>query len=434
MNLDVIQLFTPFFFVFIALEFFWLRRQGKAYYRLNDSIADLGTGVISQLAGVFYRVLIVACFAWVNQNWSLQVLVAGFPAVPDGNPFGGPGWPVNLLSWVLVFLAIDFAYYWAHRHCHEVNFLWATHVVHHSSEEYNLSVALRQSALQGLFTLFYYLPLAFIGVTWQMYVMCYGLNLIYQFFIHTRAVGKLHPWIEAVWNTPSHHRVHHGVNPKYQDKNYAGVFILWDRLFGTYQPEEEEVVYGITVPFRSWNPLWANLHVWKSMFRDAAHTQRWADKLKVFFAAPGWKPADLGPAIVPQEVSVDSFRKFDVPASRSLLAYAAVQFVAASLMGVVLLELAPKVGLWPLVGPAFYVVLTLNNLGGVLERRQWALWSEMARLLALPAVAAVGFGLGWGVPLWAVGVAAAFAGVALAWLWAVRAELTEPAEPQMATA
>jgi sterol desaturase/sphingolipid hydroxylase (fatty acid hydroxylase superfamily) len=136
-------------------------------------------------------------------------------------------------------ILVDLAYYFSHRYAHEINVLWAGHVVHHSSEEYNLAVALRQSSLHGLFSWIFYAPLAVLGMPWQLFVACNALNLVYQFWIHTRAVGKLGRVAEYILNTPSHHRVHHGVNPKYQDRNYAGVFITWDRLFGTFVVEEE---------------------------------------------------------------------------------------------------------------------------------------------------------------------------------------------------
>lgn len=171
---------------------------------------------------------------------------------------GFPGFATDiaaLASWAVVFVLVDLAYYWSHRFAHEVNILWAGHVVHHSSEEYNLPVALRQSSLHGLMSWIFYMPLAAIGVPWRMFVTCNAINLVYQFWIHTRAVGQMGSLTEAVMNTPSHHRVHHGVNPKYQDKSYAGVFIVFDRWFWSFQAEEEEPVYGITKPLQSWNPL-----------------------------------------------------------------------------------------------------------------------------------------------------------------------------------
>src|SRR5690606_2916885 len=158
-----------------------------------------------------------------------------------------------------------------------------------------------------------YMPLAFAGVPWRMFVACNALNLIYQFWIHTRAVGRLSPLGEYILNTPSHHRVHHGVNPKYQDKNYAGVFIVFDRWFGTCQVEEEEPVYGITKPLKSWNPLWANVHVFVQIAEDAWRSPRWRDKLRIVFGRPGWRPPELGEVERPREVSAETFEKYDPP-------------------------------------------------------------------------------------------------------------------------
>jgi alkylglycerol monooxygenase len=425
MPLNVIQIFTPFFFVLIGIELFALWRMRKLkYYRLNDSLVAMSTGVISELVGVFVKVITLALFAYVNLNFSIQSYFPSIPAVPSGNPFGGESWQWNLLSWVIVFTTIDFCFYWAHRGCHEIGMLWATHVVHHSSEEYNLSVALRQSSFEGLFVIGYYLPLAFLGVTWQMFTVCYGINLIYQFWVHTRAIGRFPRWFEYVMNSPSHHRVHHAVNPQYQDKNYAGVFMIWDRMFGTAEPEVEEAVYGITVPIRSWNPLWANFHVWKSLAEDAAKTRRWSDKVRIFFARPGWKPADLGPSIKPKMVSADTFQKFEIPTTASVLAFCTFQFVATSLFGVALLEIAPKIPLYWLLGPALFVVLTLTNMGAILEGKRWAFFSEAARNVALLICVGLAFQFAPGAPFWVLGFGIGYAIVSLGWVFSFRMQLS----------
>ncbi len=161
--------------------------------------------------------------------------------------------------------------------------------MHHSSEDYNLAVALRQGAFQGLFSWVFYLPLAFVGFPPSWFAAIMSFNLLYQFWIHTRTIKTLGP-LEWVLNTPSHHRVHHARNPKYLDRNYAGTLIIWDRMFGTFQAEEEEPVYGLTKPLDSWNPLWANLHVWRDLFRDAWLAPRWIDKLRIWFMPQGWRP------------------------------------------------------------------------------------------------------------------------------------------------
>lgn len=212
--MDVVAASIPLFFVLIGLELLVSRRTGDRVYRVNDSIADLSLGILSQISGVFLLLLSYAGFAWVSTTWSVQHWLP-VPAWPDG-PLRVDGtirWPVAA-SWAAVFVLVDLAYYWLHRLSHEVNILWAGHVVHHSSEEYNLTVALRQSSLHGLVSWVFYLPLALLGVPWVTFAVCHGINLIYQFWIHTETIGRLPAPVEWVFNTPSHHRVHHGSDVK----------------------------------------------------------------------------------------------------------------------------------------------------------------------------------------------------------------------------
>ncbi|MEO8453265.1 MAG: sterol desaturase family protein, partial [Gemmatimonadota bacterium] len=322
-----------------------------------------------------------------------------------------------LASWVAVFLLDDLIYYWVHRKSHEVNILWAGHVVHHSSEEYNLSVALRQSSLHGLLTWIFYLPLALLGVPVVMWAICHALNLIYQFWIHTRGVRRLPRMLEAVLNTPSHHRVHHGVNPQYQDRNYAGVFIVWDRLFGTFEPEVEEPVYGITKPLASWNPVWANVHVFAEIGRDARAAAGWRDRLQIVFGHPGWKPASLGPSSVPQPVSAATFLKFEPPVPASLRTYGFIQFVIALVAALALLARASTLPTGQVFAAVFYLTLTLGNIGAILEGRSWAAVSEVARLTVLAVACGVLIALGRGPVEWLAAALALAIGSICAVLW-----------------
>jgi sterol desaturase/sphingolipid hydroxylase (fatty acid hydroxylase superfamily) len=195
--------------------------------------------------------------------------------------------PMNVWwSWLILLFVDDFAYYWFHRISHEIRFFWNFHVVHHSSNQYNLSVAVRQSWFSGLAHWVFYLPVAFLGFPLWAFVTMHGLNLIYQFWIHTKIVRKLPDFFEFVLNTPSHHRVHHGVNDLYLDKNYAGIFIFWDRMFGTFVEENEEVRYGIITPLTSYNPLWINSHGWAEMWAAMRTKRTFFGKLRCVFGAP----------------------------------------------------------------------------------------------------------------------------------------------------
>lgn len=430
-TMGIIQASIPLFFLLIAAELLWSRATGRGLMRLNDSISDLSCGLLSQLSGVFTKLLTVGIFIWVGERWALQHAWPALPQWPERAPVAVldamPWLSVDLsalASWAAVFVLVDFCYYWSHRYAHEINVLWAGHVVHHSSEEYNLSVALRQSATHGLTSWVFYMPLALMGVPWRMYVACHALNLIYQFWIHTRAVGRLSPWGELILNTPSHHRVHHGVNPKYQDRNYAGVFIVFDRWFGSFQVEEEEPVYGITKPLRSWNPLWANVHVYVQIARDVWRARRWSDRWRIIFGRPGWKPAELGPIERPQEVSAETFEKYDTQVPAPLAWYAFTQFVVALVAAFLLLGRAGSLPLSQSAAAAFFIAVALAGVGGIFESARWAASLELARQVT--TVAACGALLWTGLGPVALSVAGmVFAAVSLAVLLRYRSALTE---------
>jgi alkylglycerol monooxygenase len=423
--MTIIEYSIPLFFLLIGAELVYAQARGTRLLRLSDSITDISLGTLSQLSALLFKVFTIGIYAWVAGRLAIQRFVPAVPAWIGGAPFHSvrafPWFGVRipeLLSWTAVFLLVDLAYYWSHRMSHEVHLLWAGHVVHHSSEEYNLAVALRQSSLHGLMTWVFYVPLALAGVPVAMFVTCYGLNLVYQFWIHTRAVGRLNPLTELVLNTPSHHRVHHGVNPKYQDRNYAGVLIVWDRLFGTFTPEEEEPVYGITHPLASWNPLWANVHVFVDIWRVVRRTRGWRNKLKAVFGPPSWRPADLGPPLIPDQSPIDNFRKFDpvVPAGWTLYAFA--QFVVTLAAGVKVLTIASTLTMPETAAFVFYLALSLTNVGGLLEGEPWSLVLELARILSL-ATACITLLLTSGVPRLPVAAALAWLAVSAVWLRAV---------------
>lgn len=204
---------------------------------------------------------------------------------------GSAGIGAAIAAWALLVVLDDFCYYWFHRVHHESRFFWAAHVTHHSSQKYNLSTALRQSWIP-LTSLPFYIPVFLLGFTPVQWAFVHGINLVYQFWIHTEAVDRMWRWFEAVFNTPSHHRVHHGSNPQYLDKNYAGIFIVWDRLFGTFEPEVERVRYGLTKNIDSYNPIYVAYHEVIAIGRDVARARSWRDRWRFAFGSPGWTPAD----------------------------------------------------------------------------------------------------------------------------------------------
>jgi sterol desaturase/sphingolipid hydroxylase (fatty acid hydroxylase superfamily) len=368
-DVNYIALAIPGFFALIALELFVTRQRGERYYRLNDSVNDLSTGVLQQMTTLLLAGLIVAGYLALHAHARLFDLPPG-----------------NALVWVGCFVGVDFLYYWFHRLSHEINFLWAAHVVHHQSEEYNLTVALRQSALQPFFSMVFYWPLAILGFPPVVFLACVSFNTLYQFWIHTRVIGRLGP-LEHVLMTPSHHRVHHGRNPIYIDRNHGGTFIVWDKLFGTFEPESEEVVYGITKPLASWNPIWANLHYWVEMAGSARATRRWKDKLLVFLEPPGWLPADLG-GFQPAPPVAPGTPKYDPRVDRSTAAYATVQFVEVLGLALVFIAGADTLPGATLGTIALGVTWGMVTLGGLFDGARWAGRAEWLRLIAMPIAAA----------------------------------------------
>ena len=423
--MGIIQASIPLFFVLIAVELLSARLGRRRLYRLNDALSDLSAGTLSQIAGIFTKVLLVGAYGWTFEHARLQRL-SGVPAWPDGATWG----VANVIGWTAAFFAVDLAYYWFHRVSHEVNLFWAGHIVHHSSEEYNLAVALRQTAVGGVVSWIFYVPLAIAGMTLEQFAVCYAINLVYQFWIHTRAIAQLPRWAEAVLNTPSHHRVHHGVNPAYQDRNYAGVFIIWDKWFGTFTPENEEPVYGLTSPLRSWNPLWAQVHHYVAIARAVRRAPTWRERWMRVFGAPGWRPARDGGAVVIPPVNAASFVKYDPSVPTVLSNYALVHFALAIPAALWLLARAESLSSGELAAGAFYVVLTLTNVGGIFEARRWASTTERARLLALAAACGVLIVRGTITTVFgALGIAIAC--VSFAVVWNARGAFTTSSDERM---
>ncbi len=268
---DPVTLAIPGFVVLVLIEMLIAKRRDATRYCPRDTLTSLLLGLGSTVAGVLAGGAVFALATWVHGFRLFDI-----------------GW-----AWywfVLAFVLDDLAYYVFHRSAHRVRLFWASHVVHHSSQHYNLSTALRQT-WTGFFSLgfLFRLPLFLIGFPPAMIFFVAGLNLVYQFWIHTETVGRMPRWFEAVMNTPSHHRVHHGANPRYLDRNYAGVFIVWDRLFGTFEPEDagERVRYGLVHDLGSFNVLWAAFHEWAGIARDLWRAP-WGSKLGYLLREPGW--------------------------------------------------------------------------------------------------------------------------------------------------
>lgn len=409
-GVNYIALAIPVFFISIAIEILVARHQRRELYRFNDTINDLSTGILQQVTGIFAQSAIFFGYFFIYDHWRLF-------EIPTANPW----------TWIIGFLGVDFCYYWFHRLSHEINLIWASHITHHQSEEYNLSVALRQSATQAFFSAPFYWPLALIGLPPAPFLALSSFNTLYQFWIHTRAIGKMWGPFELVFNTPSHHRVHHGCNPEYIDRNHGGTLIVWDRLFGTFEPERAEVVYGVTKPLKSWNPLWANVHYYVELGQVAAKAKRLRDKFLIWIMPPHWRPADV-PMENLAETPLNGF-KYDAHSTKLAHAYVAFQFITVIAATVGLLFAGPVLSLQQKAIIALFITWTLLNAGATFENKTWLKYSEPLRQYALLLAVAYFFRDLPNAKLLIVGIAALVGVSALFWLTMQKRPPVTPPQP-----
>ena len=369
--MDFVPYAVPFFIALIVVELLADRWRGERNYRVADAINSLSTGVLSTTTGLLTKGVGLLTYAFALKHLALLELSAQ-----------------SVWTWVFAFVFYDFCYYWLHRCGHERNILWAAHSVHHQSEDYNLTTALRQTSTGFLLSWIFYLPLAVLGVPLLVFISVASLNLLYQFWVHTRHVPKL-GWFEWFFVTPSNHRAHHAQNALYMDRNYGGVFIVWDRLFGSFQEEDdnEPVIFGVTTPLASWNPLWANLQFYAQLWSDARRTQSRWDKLRIWFMRTGWRPADVKANYPLAKPDLSQFRKFEVPLDTRQQVYVALQFAVYVGFGSYLMNVGEGLPTTALVLGWSAMALGLFSVCVALENRPWALRAELVRLgLNVPLV------------------------------------------------
>jgi len=350
---QIIVLATPVFLGAIALELAVGVIRGRNTYRLHDAMASIGLGMMSQLVGLFTRLLAIGVYALAYERVALWHLPADSIAV-----------------WLGALLMYDLCYYWLHRAGHRVGVFWAAHVVHHQSEDYNLSTALRQTSSGALLGWLFYLPMAIIGVPPLVFGTVALIDLLYQFWVHTQQVGQLGGF-DRWFCSPSNHRVHHAVNDRYVDRNYGGILIVWDRLFGTFEEErdDEPCVYGTRAPLRSFNPLRANFEVYAALALDMWRARSWLDKVRVWFKPPGWRPADVAQRFPKSPFRIESVRRYDPAMSPAARAAALLLFIGL-LGGVcVLLWFAHQWSPLVLLGGTALVVAGLWAVGRLGEGR-----------------------------------------------------------------
>lgn len=266
----------PFFFLLMGTEIYLSYRERLDHYQWQDSAASIGMGLGSVVIDLGCKTVAFYAFTWLYTHGGFFKEYLSY----------------TVLGWVLLFFLDDFIFYWHHRLCHEVRLLWAAHVNHHSSQRYNLSTALRQSWSELFYKYLWYACLPLLGFPPLMVLTQISINLIYQFWIHTQQIRRLPAWVEWVFNTPSHHRVHHAKNIAYLDRNHGGTLIIWDRLFGTFALEDpnEPVEFGLTTNIHTYNPLRIASHEYAALWRDLRQAPSWGDRWRYLFYPPGWSP------------------------------------------------------------------------------------------------------------------------------------------------
>lgn len=367
MVMDLVLYAVPFFFLLMFLELAYGLLRKRNTYRLNDTINSLSLGSLSRLQSLVILGISGALYEYIAAHFQLAQL-------PDDQAW----------VWISCFILYDLAYYWKHRLGHEVALFWGSHVAHHQSEDFNLGTALRQTSIEFHGFLFY-LPFFLVGYPAEVLFTVVSLNLIYQFWVHTEHIPKVRA-LEWVLVTPSNHRVHHGRNDQYVDRNYGGVFIIWDRLFGTYQEEMEDdpVVYGLRKPLNSWNPLWANLHVYWRLLVDVAHCQGLGNKLKLLFKPPGWLPEEQRSRCqLKARSSADLNSRFDPAISIFSAYYTFLQFILTVGLSLYLLTNSSQYPYYGNVLGVLFLAYSFYVHGCWLENRSTALSLELIRLAIL---------------------------------------------------
>ena len=356
---------VPVFFLMIGIEFVFGVIKGTNNYRLNDSIAAISLGLISRLPPLLNLGIQGVVWTYVATNLNMSLLPKD-----------------SWVTWVIAFLFYDLCYYWMHRMSHEVKVLWASHVVHHQGEEFNLSTALRQTSSGWLWKWIFYIPMFMVGIPGEVFFTVAAINLLYQFWVHTEHIKTLGP-LELVFITPSNHRIHHAQNPEYIDANYGGVFIIWDRIFGTYIPERDDLkpIYGTVKPLRSWNPIWSNLEIYHQMIRDTIHTKTLKNKIKVWFSSTRWRPEDVYQKFPHVTNDLNDFEKYDPDTDKTTKFFTSAQFIInSSISTIIIFTIADQSYLQSCM-LAIMLVISTTLVTSIIENKKWGYQSEFARAI-----------------------------------------------------
>ena len=367
---NIYAIITPVALFFILIEIGLCLILKKNYITFSEAIANFGTALGNQTMNVLVAAGVYVVYGYLWEHYRLIDNI-----------------PMTWYNIVLLLLGIDFIFYWVHRWGHEINIMWAAHSPHHSAEEMNYFVAVRASVTQRLFSFFFFWPLTIIGFSpLHIYIMV-AIHLFIAFLHHTELIPKLWRWIEFIFTTPSHHRVHHGVNFKYLDKNYGEFLILWDRFFGTFEEETDKVVYGMYSHPQTWNPIAINFHFYHLLWKDAVAADNWWDKIRIWFMPLGWRPRNLPPKPPLVEITVQNQKRLTVNA----LPHSKTYLILSCFFGVALMMLiiSPQTvwTTWERIIGSVLLWHLIINWSGILESKHWLFTSEIIRIfLTLPAV------------------------------------------------
>jgi len=354
---------TPLALIFIALEIVLCFVYRRNYITFPEAVANFGTALGNQTTNVLVAAGVYLVYGYLWENFRLFTI------------------EMNWWSFILLLLGVDFIFYWVHRWGHSINIMWAAHSPHHSAEEMNFFVALRASVTQRLCSFLFFFPLTLIGFEPLHIYMMSGIHLFIAFLHHTEFIPKLWRPVEYIFTTPSHHRVHHGVNLKYLDKNFGEFLIIWDRIFGSFEEEKEKVAYGILDHPKTWNPIYINFHFYIVLWRYAVAAPFWWDKIRIWFMPAGWIPRGLPSKALP-DVTTENQIKFrpDMFANSRLYLILQVVLGIALMIGVI-----SNLFGWTTSEKWLGATLLwwqIINWGGILEAKRWVWISENLRTIA----------------------------------------------------
>ncbi|SMC66083.1 sterol desaturase family protein [Moheibacter sediminis] len=369
-NVNYLAFALPAFFLFLFIEYQVAKlKKRDDIFKYESSISNISIGIAERLLNLFIAASFYQLFYFIYENFALFQI------------------PNNWITWIALILATDFVWYWYHRLGHEINFLWAAHIVHHQSEEFNLTVAARITTLQALIRNVFWCVLPFFGFHPALVIFILLFHGIYSFFTHTQMIGKM-KWLEYIFISPSLHGVHHASDEKYLDKNYGDVFVFWDKMFGTFQKEEEKPNYGLTHPIKSYSFLWQHFHYYLEIWEAIERTNGFKNKLKVIFGSPAVMDQDIRPMLekkwLPNKDNPNYHFRYK--------SYLNFQIGLSFLLMSVITYYFDSLSSFDKYFGTFFILITLINCGALMEQRKWIYYLEYLRIISLISYVLISFG------------------------------------------